>query len=265
MATVEKIHTFMVDSYLEIRFYDGKVLRVTGEHPIFCLRSHYTYFFVRAADLLVGDLVLRGDCSDFMLVKSIRRRTRRFWQKPFKVWNISVDHWHTFFADDVGVHNKGGFASGYSPESLVLVRAIQEQFPEFGSGLKLYKGWTLERLSQWKVYKAAGGTDDPTFWLAQQTKPYYYYEEGPVQDIWAWLGQESRIQKTYSLWAQGYQRSQGDSQQNAREAAYYAVYDLLNQGIIQKGSKYWNLEDSIQAAEAISPGLSLKLYDDSNR
>jgi hypothetical protein len=53
--------------------------------------------------------------------------------------------------------------------------------------------------------------------------------------------------------------------QNAREAAYYAVYDLMNQGIIQKGSKYWNLEDSFQAAVAISPGLSLKLYDDSNR
>jgi hypothetical protein len=336
---------------------------------------------------MVSDRVLRGDKGEFLPIQTIRRRTRRFWQKPFRVWNIGVDHWHTFFADDVGVHNKGCFLAGtqirlgdesdgsietvkvgqfvksFNPEKGIIVSRILEthkhtvrgyytlvfqsgrilqvtgEHPIYNNGrfvtvdqlepsdivllddsrldtlaVKVFHDVTVEvwnltvdgahtyyanhilvhnkgSMNFWRLVKIAeyslrSGASDEEVIKELYTWPgdYNYYAilaaakrgetkppwssrpwSGPVPDIWAWLGHEARIEETEGLWAQGYAQATQDGMQNAREAAYYAVYDLMNQGIIQKGSKYWNLEDSFQAAVAISPGLSLKLYDDSNR
>ena len=86
-----------------------------------------------------------------------------------------------------------------------------------------------------------------------------------MPDIWAWLGREAHIEKGWIPWAQGYQESRGDEAYRMRQVIYDVVYDLLSTGVVQKGGGYFTLEDSFRMAEAIAPGLSFKLSDDSNR
>ncbi len=100
-------------------------------------------------------------------------------------------------------------------------------------------------------------------WLQTRLEQYHL----PIPDVWAWLGREARIEKTWMWWAQGYESGETDADRTyqIKQIIYNAVYDLLNQGIIQKGYGTWTLEDSFENAQAISPGMSLKLYDDENR
>lgn len=99
-ATVQDIVVHEVDDYLVLAT-EQTFLRVTAEHPFYVGSGRF-----RIADTLhAGDIVFAYDGHDLAAqsVREIRRVHART-----RVYNLQTDHPHTFFADGIAVHNKGG-------------------------------------------------------------------------------------------------------------------------------------------------------------
>ena len=93
-GTITAVLEFRAVEHLRFRLRDGRVLRVTGTHPV---RSGAG--FVPAGRLRVGDAVLTEDGE--ALIAAIRevRETRT-------VYDLTVEPDHNFFVEGVLVHNK---------------------------------------------------------------------------------------------------------------------------------------------------------------
>ena len=94
-AQVSDIHSSRVEGYLIIN--DG-ALRVTGNHILFVNNT-----WKRADALRVGDILLSKDGKDITV------RSLEWHSEPGEVFNIEVKEKHSYFANNIYVHNgKGG-------------------------------------------------------------------------------------------------------------------------------------------------------------
>jgi predicted lipid-binding transport protein (Tim44 family) len=106
-ARVQTVLQHEVDSYLVVR--TGTVeLRVTEEHPFFV--GHGT--FKTIGTLRVGDTVWAHDGAGRLAPQTLLAIERV--KAHVTVYNLQTDEPHTYFADGLAVHNKGGgcFAAG---------------------------------------------------------------------------------------------------------------------------------------------------------
>ncbi len=103
-AQVRNVLTHEVDEYLEV-VTEKSALRVTVEHPFYV--GDGTFKTLEA--LAVGDDVYAYDgqglsAQKIISITRVRARTR--------VYNLQTDEPNTFFANNIGVHNKGGGFGG---------------------------------------------------------------------------------------------------------------------------------------------------------
>jgi predicted lipid-binding transport protein (Tim44 family) len=107
VAIVQRVLTHEVDSYLVVRT-DRAELHVTEEHPFYV--GHGVF---RAIDsLLPGESINAYDGAGAFTPQRLLAIERRF--AHVTVYNLQVDGPHTYLANGVAVHNKGGgcFAAG---------------------------------------------------------------------------------------------------------------------------------------------------------
>jgi predicted lipid-binding transport protein (Tim44 family)/uncharacterized membrane protein YgcG len=103
-ATVRQVQTHDVDEYLIVRT-GSMVLQVTPEHPFYV--GDGTFKTLEA--LQPGDTVYAYDGSGLNpqrieIIEAVRA--------PVRVYNLMTDAPHTFFANGIAVHNKGGGGGG---------------------------------------------------------------------------------------------------------------------------------------------------------
>jgi len=105
-ATVRQVLTHDVDEYLIVRT-GNMVLQVTPEHPFYV--GDGTFKTLEA--LQPGDTVYAYDGSGLnpQRIESIEAV-----RAPVRVYNLMTDAPHTFFANGIAVHNKGGGGGGGS-------------------------------------------------------------------------------------------------------------------------------------------------------
>ena len=89
------------DGYLILKIQNGRILKVTPNHPIF-VNSQWK----EAGKLKLGDLLLQEDGKKMRLV-SIKKI-----KGQIPVYNLEVDEYHNYFAEGVLVHNKAGNFGG---------------------------------------------------------------------------------------------------------------------------------------------------------
>jgi uncharacterized membrane protein YgcG len=90
---------------LILRFADGTILRTTDEHPLSLANGK----FLPAADTSVGAAVRVWRRDRIETTKIVTRNTD---PQFIRVYNLEVGAPHTFIAEGVVVHNKGGFGGG---------------------------------------------------------------------------------------------------------------------------------------------------------
>jgi predicted lipid-binding transport protein (Tim44 family) len=103
-AVVQNVWSHQVDEYIVITT-DHVVLRVTPEHPFYVGNGT----FRTLESLKVGDWIFAFDgqglsAQEVVQIDRVHSRTQ--------VYNLQVDQPHTFFANDIAVHNKGGGGGG---------------------------------------------------------------------------------------------------------------------------------------------------------
>ena len=106
-ATVRGCMTFLSDNHYVITLNNGNVMRVTGQHPI-CTGLDA---FCRADALCVGHRVMIRAFNETSLQSAIVTSIKAV-DESTVVYNLSTTPYHTFFAADVAVHNKGGGGGG---------------------------------------------------------------------------------------------------------------------------------------------------------
>jgi predicted lipid-binding transport protein (Tim44 family) len=104
-AEVRSILSHEVKEYVEVST-DRVILRVTREHP-FYIGNHT---FKTLESLKIGDLIFAFDGQKLspqpiLHLRCVQARTR--------VYNLQTDQPHTFFANGIAVHNKGGGGGGH--------------------------------------------------------------------------------------------------------------------------------------------------------
>ena len=99
-ATVRQVLTHDVDEYRVVRT-GNMVLQVTPEHPFYV--GDGTFKTLEA--LQPGDKVYAYDGQG---LSSQRIESIEFVRAPVRVYNLMTDAPHTFFANGIAVHNKGG-------------------------------------------------------------------------------------------------------------------------------------------------------------
>ena len=100
LVIIQSIHDDNASTYIELTIGDI-ILSVTPEHPIYSAGQ-----FVFANELAPGDLVIV--LKDGVLTDTAITSTRIvIIDNAIQVRTISVDTPNTFFANGVGVHNKG--------------------------------------------------------------------------------------------------------------------------------------------------------------
>jgi len=106
-ARVISVITHDVSSYLVVRT-TGVELHVTEEHPFYVGDG----VFKTAKALRVGELICAHDGAGGLAPQPLLALERV--SAPATVYNLRTDEPHTFFADGIAVHNKGGgcFAAG---------------------------------------------------------------------------------------------------------------------------------------------------------
>lgn len=112
-ATVRDILIHEVDEFLEIT--TGRMLlRVTAEHPFYVGSGT----FRTAETLRTGDALFAYDGSELgeQRVSDIRRI-----KAHTRVYNLQTDSPHTFFANGIAVHNKGGGGGCFPSGTLIDV------------------------------------------------------------------------------------------------------------------------------------------------
>jgi predicted lipid-binding transport protein (Tim44 family) len=120
-ATVREVFTHEVDEFFEVAT-DGVSLRVTAEHPFYVGNGT----FKTLETLRVGDRVFAYDgrgLSEQTILKIDRIHAR------VRVYNLQTDSPHTFFANAIAVHNKGGcFPAGtpvLTPQGAVSIETLR--------------------------------------------------------------------------------------------------------------------------------------------
>ena len=99
-ATVRKILTHEVDEYRIVRT-DRMVLHVTEEHPFSIGKGIFkTVEALRPGDMVYGFDGAGWSGQTIQSIETVREKTR--------VWNVQTDAPHTYFANGIAVHNKGG-------------------------------------------------------------------------------------------------------------------------------------------------------------
>ena len=128
-ATVRDVLIHEVDEFLQITT-DRMLLRVTAEHPFYVGSGT----FRTAENLRIGDTLFAYDGSALSAqsVTGIRRV-----QSRTRVYNLQTDFPHTFFANGIAVHNKGG--GGCFPDG-TLIDAPDGRVPieELSPGDRVY-------------------------------------------------------------------------------------------------------------------------------
>jgi uncharacterized membrane protein YgcG len=104
-TTVESIVVLQVDRYCRVTT-DSAILDVTEEHPFFVGNGTFKIL----SSLSPGDTVFAavGDRLVSQHILSIEHIDR-----PATVYNLQTDDPHTFFANGIAVHNKGGHGGGH--------------------------------------------------------------------------------------------------------------------------------------------------------
>jgi predicted lipid-binding transport protein (Tim44 family) len=103
-AVVQKVRTHEVKDYIVVTT-EQMVLRVTPEHPFYVGNGT----FRTLESLKVGDKIFAFDgqglsAQTVVRLERVHARTR--------VYNLQTDQPHTFFANGIAVHNKGGGGGG---------------------------------------------------------------------------------------------------------------------------------------------------------
>ena len=97
--------------YFVVKLSNGVIIKLTGEHPVFTKKGWasiendltYKYQKLNATKLEVGSKVLTNK-GKWVSVKSIKRINRKV-----KTYNLrEIQDTHTFYANSILVHNKGG-------------------------------------------------------------------------------------------------------------------------------------------------------------
>jgi|GEM_PF-6115761 len=100
VCKVVQCQTHKPDQYLEIRFAEGRILRVTANHPIYSDGC-----WVAAGNLRPGErvcvLTSDGRGIDNLQVEAVEKNSR---VEP--LYDLTIADCHTFFADGILVHNK---------------------------------------------------------------------------------------------------------------------------------------------------------------
>ncbi len=119
-ARVAAVFKHQVGSYLVVRTAQVE-LHVTEEHPFYVGAGG----FKTVAALRVGDLIWAHDGSGRLRPQPLLALERV--QAPVTVYNLQTDEPHTFLADGIAVHNKGGgcFAAGTLVTTPCGPRAIE--------------------------------------------------------------------------------------------------------------------------------------------
>ncbi len=110
-STVKKVISPISDNMCQINFEGGDSLSVTKSHPLFTDKGWRAIDSDAAilenselsvSNLLIGDKLLKEN-GEQVTVKSIACRSEKI-----QTYNLTVDNAHTFYADNILVHNKGG-------------------------------------------------------------------------------------------------------------------------------------------------------------
>lgn len=119
-ATVRRLITHEVDRYLILRTATTE-LHVTEEHPFYTGDG----LFKTVESLHVGDRIHAYDGTSRFAAQQILSLERV--DRPVTVYNLEVDGPHTYFANGIAVHNKGGgcFAPGTRVATPAGPRAIE--------------------------------------------------------------------------------------------------------------------------------------------
>jgi len=85
-------------NYYSVAFKDGSVLKATKDHPLYAEKG-----YLKVEDLKVGDRIAKitGDKLEFIEIVKIKKS---LFKKP--VYNLEVDKYHNYFANNFLVHNK---------------------------------------------------------------------------------------------------------------------------------------------------------------
>lgn len=114
-ATVRQVLTHEVESYLVIRTLTTE-LHVTEEHPFYVGDGT----FKTIESLHVGDAINAYDGAGHFASQRLLAMERR--QEHVTVYNLEVDSPHTYVANGIAVHNKGG-GGCFAPGTLIATPA----------------------------------------------------------------------------------------------------------------------------------------------
>lgn len=102
-GTVKKVHRAKVNTVIELTFSNGTQIKTTRQHPYYVENKGW----VLAKDLVKGDTCL-DKLGNTVLVESVRSSRGEY--EVFNLHNVVPNH--TFFANDILVHNKICFVEG---------------------------------------------------------------------------------------------------------------------------------------------------------
>ncbi len=100
------IHPHM-EGYLVMTTEDGRVLNITGNHPVY--NGHR---YIKADKLKLGDsvLIFKDNQAQDVKIKMIEKK-----EGKIDLYNIEVDKTHNYFAEGILVHNKVNIDVGCDP------------------------------------------------------------------------------------------------------------------------------------------------------
>ena len=106
---VAKVIAHFATNVIRIMF-DGRSIVTTTEHPFACIRKNSSnQVWVEAGSLRPGDLVARDQINDHGVHETVWIPVQSIVQEdPCVVYNLTVDHTHTYIADGFVVHNCSG-------------------------------------------------------------------------------------------------------------------------------------------------------------
>jgi hypothetical protein len=156
-ATVRGCMSFLSDQQFVVALSNGRVMQITGQHPV-CVGPN---IFCRADSLVAGQRVMVRGSRDDSLSEAFVSHVDAV-SCSTVVYNLSTTPFHTFFAADVAVHNKGGGGGCFSrhvPVTLVLRNSGGHQrvcISQLSPG-DVIEGAQLQRLCMATVTSRAGG------------------------------------------------------------------------------------------------------------
>lgn len=237
-----------VSHYVAEYLVINDTLEITSEHILLVNGK-----FVTAGSIRVSDTLLNKDGEE-VVVNTIKKV-----KKPVMVYNFEVENQHTYFAEDIYVHNdKGGDGIRSDFEDVAHYEIVRTN----GSGKASITFQLPDNITSWRVVaqaidpdglRAGAGVSNikvtlPMFADFVMNKEYSV-KDSPTIKLRAFgteLDRDDEVEFTVAAPSLGVEKSR-EMKVNTREAAYYDLPDLTK-GVheITLWAKSDGLEDALQ-------------------